>query len=61
MPCQVDAELIRILPNDSVIVSGAFTGNQGFFVSVDDLTASKAAILAAPTWSVVFFRGGDYG
>ena len=54
MPCNVTADRIEIRQDGSVRVFGLFEGQLPFFVSVVELTVSKAAILAAPNWSVVF-------
>jgi len=54
MPCGVTANLIEVLGDGSVRVSGVFTGSQAFNVGVTDLTVSKRAILDAPNWTVAF-------
>src|SRR5215213_637799 len=54
MPCGVTADLIEVLDNDTVRISGSFDNVQSFSVRIVGLTDLKSATLAGTTWSIEY-------
>jgi len=54
VPCNVTANLIELLADGSVKISGTCTGGQFIQITIVNLTITKLATRSGPSWSVTY-------